>query len=57
MKNPRVENIPVPKDWYAIGFDDSKWPNAREFTEEEVGPKNRSLNMILTVRSSSGPTT
>ena len=39
MKNPRVENIPVPKDWYAIGFDDSKWPNAREFTEEEVGPK------------------
>lgn len=38
-KNPRVESIPVPKDWYAIGFDDSKWPNAKEFTEEEIGPK------------------
>ncbi|TWT86216.1 hypothetical protein [Neorhodopirellula pilleata] len=39
MKKPRVENIPLPKDWFAIDFDDSKWPNAKEFTEEEVGPK------------------
>ena len=39
IKNPRVENIPLPKDWFAIDFDDSKWPNAKEFTEEEVGPK------------------
>ncbi len=38
-KNPRVKNIPIPKDWFAIDFDDSKWPNAKEFTEEEVGPK------------------
>lgn len=38
-KNPRVESISVPKDWYAVDFDDSKWPNAKEFTEEEVGPK------------------
>jgi hypothetical protein len=38
-KNPRVENIPLPKDWHAVDFDDSKWPNAKEFTEEEVGPK------------------
>ena len=38
-QNPRVENIPIPKDWYAIDFDDSKWPDAKEFTEEEVGPK------------------
>jgi len=38
-KNPRVENIPLPKDWFTIDFDDSKWPNAKEFTEEEVGPK------------------
>ncbi len=29
----------MPKDWYAVEFDDSKWPNAKEFTEEEVGPK------------------
>jgi hypothetical protein len=39
VKNPRVENIPLPKNWYAVDFDDSQWPNAKEFTEEEVGPK------------------
>lgn len=39
IKNPRVENLPLPKDWFATDFDDSKWPNAKEFTEEEVGPK------------------
>ena len=39
MKNPRVESIPVPDDWFAVEFDDSKWPNAKEYTEEEVGPK------------------
>ncbi|QDU89717.1 hypothetical protein Pla175_31120 [Pirellulimonas nuda] len=38
-KNPRVESIAVPKDWYAVGFDDSQWPNAREFTEAQVDPK------------------
>ena len=38
-KNPRVENIPLPEDWFAIDFDDSKWPNAKEYTEEVVGPK------------------
>ena len=39
-KNPRVVNISIPKDWYAVDFDDSKWPNAKEFTEEEIGPKS-----------------
>lgn len=39
IKNPRVESIPVPKDWYAVDFDDSEWPSAKEFTEEEVEPK------------------
>ena len=39
-KNPRVVNIPIPKDWFAVDFDDSKWPNAKEFTEEEIGPKS-----------------
>ncbi len=39
VENPRVESIPLPKDWYAIDFDDSGWPNAKEFSEEEVGPK------------------
>ncbi len=38
-KNPRVENIPIPDNWYAVDFDDSSWGNAKEFTEEEVGPK------------------
>lgn len=38
-KNPRVESEPLPDDWFAVGFDDSAWGQAREFTEEEVGPK------------------
>ncbi len=38
-ENPRVESIPAPKDWHTIGFDDSSWANAKEFTEEDVGPK------------------
>lgn len=40
MKNPRVESIPVPKDWFAVDFDDSAWPSAKEYSEEEVGPKS-----------------
>lgn len=39
VKNPRIESTAIPNDWYAIDFDDSEWPNATEFTEEEVGPK------------------
>ncbi len=38
-KNPRVENISIPDNWYAVNFDDSAWGNAKEYTEEEVGPK------------------
>ncbi|EMI42440.1 hypothetical protein [Rhodopirellula sp. SWK7] len=38
-KNPRVENTPVPENWYAPEFDDRDWPQAKEFTEAEVGPK------------------
>lgn len=38
-KNPEVKNIPLPKDWFAIDFDDNKWPRAKEFTQEDVGPK------------------
>ncbi|MDP6554617.1 MAG: hypothetical protein QGG71_08105 [Pirellulaceae bacterium] len=38
-ENPKVENIPIPKNWYSIDFDDSQWPNAKEFSEAEVGPK------------------
>ncbi|MBS0260342.1 MAG: hypothetical protein JSS02_00185 [Planctomycetes bacterium] len=38
-KNPRVENLPLPDNWYAVDFDDSAWGFAREYTEDQVGPK------------------
>ena len=38
-KNPRVENLPIPENWFAVDFDDSQWGSAREYTEEKVGPK------------------
>ncbi len=30
-------HYPMPKNWAARGFDDSKWPHAFEYTDEEVG--------------------
>jgi hypothetical protein len=38
-KRPRVESIEVPNEWYGADFDDSGWGKAKEYTEEEVGPK------------------
>ena len=38
-KNPRVESEPVPDGWFTPGFDDSAWKAAKEYTEEEIGPK------------------
>ena len=38
-KNPRVENRPIPENWFAVDFDDSQWKPAREYTEQEVDPK------------------
>ena len=38
-KNPRVENNPIPENWYAVDFDDSAWGRAREYTEAQIGPK------------------
>lgn len=38
-KNPRVENLPIPENWYAVDFDDSSWGKAKEYSEEQVGPK------------------
>lgn len=38
-RNPRVENLPIPEDWYAINFDDSNWDLAKEYPEEVVDPK------------------
>jgi hypothetical protein len=37
--NPRVEDTPLPADWFTVGFDDSGWGNAREYTEREIDPK------------------
>jgi len=39
MENPKVWREPIPKNWWAVDFDDSSWPNATEYTEERVGPK------------------
>ena len=38
-KNPVVVHTPIPDKWWAVDFDDSSWPNATEFTEERVNPK------------------
>ncbi|MFM7243660.1 MAG: hypothetical protein ACKO40_05710 [Planctomycetaceae bacterium] len=39
MKAPRVENTPIPENWFAPDFDDSQWAPATEYAEAEVGPK------------------
>jgi YD repeat-containing protein len=39
VKNPKVEHTPLPANWFAVDFDDSKWANATEYTEERVNPK------------------
>lgn len=38
-RSPRVSRTPIPTNWYAPSFDDSAWPTATAFSEEEVGPK------------------
>lgn len=38
-KNPRVENTAIPENWFAVSFDDSQWGQAKEYTEQEVDPK------------------
>ena len=37
--NPKVRSEPLPKDWHAPGFDDSSWPNATEYSQERIDPK------------------
>ena len=46
-KNPRVENTPIPENWYAVDFDDSGWGQAKEYSEEQVGPKTAVLRARL----------
>ncbi len=33
-------HYPIPANWYATKFDDSAWPAASEYTDEEVGVTN-----------------
>jgi phosphatidylethanolamine-binding protein (PEBP) family uncharacterized protein len=37
--NPKVIQEPLPANWWASDFDDSTWKNAKEYTIEEVDPK------------------
>jgi hypothetical protein len=37
--NPKVIQDPLPANWWAIDFDDSTWKSAKEYTIEEVDPK------------------
>jgi hypothetical protein len=37
--NPQVKQEPLPENWWAVDFDDSTWKNAKEYTIEEVDPK------------------
>ncbi|MAG94347.1 MAG: hypothetical protein CMJ48_11430 [Planctomycetaceae bacterium] len=37
--NPRVKNLPIPKDWFAERFDDGDWDRAKAYSEETIGPK------------------
>jgi hypothetical protein len=37
--NPKVIQEPLPANWWAIDFDDSTWKYAKEYTVEEVNPK------------------
>ena len=40
VKNPRVEHVAMPTNWFAVDFDDSAWANATEYTEQRVNPKD-----------------
>jgi phosphatidylethanolamine-binding protein (PEBP) family uncharacterized protein len=37
--NPQVRQEPLPANWWAVDFDDSSWKHAKEYTVEEVDPK------------------
>src|SRR4051794_22926276 len=37
-KNPRVRYEPMPANWYASDFDDSRWANVTQYAEERVRP-------------------
>ncbi len=37
--NPKVKQEPLPANWWATNFNDSTWKNAKEYSVEEVDPK------------------
>lgn len=37
--NPQVKQEPLPANWWAVDFDDGSWKQAKEYTVEEVDPK------------------
>lgn len=39
VKSPKVEYTPLPARWWTVDFDDRAWPNATEYSEERVRPK------------------
>ena len=39
FSGPPVKNEPLPAGWFLPGFDDSKWEQATEFSNERVNPK------------------
>ena len=38
-RTPKVTHTPVPTHWFAVDFDDSSWPQAVEYTEQRIDPK------------------
>ncbi len=38
-KAPSVRHDPLPANWWAVDFDDSQWSFAKEYTVQEVDPK------------------
>ena len=37
-RNPKVKHEPIPVNWFAVNFNDSKWSQAKEYLEREIRP-------------------
>jgi len=40
VKNPQVRHAQAPPNWMMPSYDDSRWPRATVFSENEIRPKN-----------------
>lgn len=47
---------PIPENWTAPEFDDSNWPQANEFTEDEVGTRQRAYRNFRDQLTAGGAT-